>query len=210
MAMAVAQAMPAQQMQMMAVQCPPDSGPGQQIVVNANGQQMSVVVPDGVEPGGQFQIQVPAAQPVMAATVAGGAGMAMQTQNPMAGGMGIQAGLQAGCERLAPFGDLFIQQQIEMMEMFTGFEGANHYNIFGFVPGVGQTQLFCAAEESGCCARQCCEAAHGFEMKVFENAQQPILNVVRPLRCTTPHCCCYLQEVSIYEGNGSPENGGVF
>jgi hypothetical protein len=109
----------------------------------------------------------------------GGAGMAMQTQNPMAGGMGIQAGLQAGCERLAPFGDLFIQQQIEMMEVFTGFEGANHYNIFGFVPGVGQTQLFHAAEESGCCARQCCQAAHAFEMKIFENAQQPMSGPAR-------------------------------
>ena len=52
MAMAVAQAMPAQQMQVMAVQCPPDSGPGQQIVVNANGQQMSVVVPDREKPIG--------------------------------------------------------------------------------------------------------------------------------------------------------------
>ena len=47
------------QMQMMAIECPPDSGPGQQISVNANGLQLSVVVPEGVQPGNHFQVRSP-------------------------------------------------------------------------------------------------------------------------------------------------------
>eukprot|EP01048_Picozoa_sp_COSAG05_P009274 COSAG05_NODE_750_length_7545_cov_22.231265_5_plen_52_part_00 len=37
---------------------------------------------------------------------------------------------------LAPFGDMFIQQRVELLEAITGFETANAYDIFaGGQPG---------------------------------------------------------------------------
>ena len=76
------------------------------------------------------------------------------------------------------------------------------------MPGMGQTHLFRAGEDSDCCARQC-GPCHAFELKVFEHSHTPIFNIERPLRCQPPSCCCYLQEVSVYDGDGSSERGGT-
>ena len=32
------------------------------------------------------------------------------------------------------------------------------------------------------------------------NPGMPLISVYRPLRCSTPLCCCYLQEIDIFEG----------
>ena len=48
-------------------------------------------------------------------------------------GSGVRAGV-TGADRLAPFGDLFIQQQVSMIEAFVGYEEGNKYDIFGASP----------------------------------------------------------------------------
>ena len=40
------------------------------------------------------------------------------------------AAVGSGCQRLAPFADLFVKQQVQLLEVMTGFEEANKYDIF--------------------------------------------------------------------------------
>ena len=55
----------------MNVMCPPNAGPGQQLTIQTpSGQTMSVMIPAGVHPGGNFQVQVPAPAPQMAVAMA--------------------------------------------------------------------------------------------------------------------------------------------
>eukprot|EP01051_Picozoa_sp_SAG22_P003129 SAG22_NODE_149_length_17456_cov_5.058363_4_plen_383_part_00 len=203
----------------MQVQCPAGAGPGSTIQIqDPSGQMLQVQVPAGVSEGMTFEIQVGGAAPqqtanpmmaggaVMAggAAMAGGAVMMAQPGGGVPGGGMNMAGM-TGADRLAPFGDLFIKQQIDMLEAFTGFEEGNKYDIFGFVPGQGQTHIMRAGEDSDCCSRQC-GPAHAFELKIFEFAQQPIFNIERPWRCQPPHCCCMLQELTVWDGNGNSDN----
>jgi hypothetical protein len=158
-----------QQQQMMVVTCPAGAMAGAMIQIQApSGQPMQVAVPQGIGPGMQFQVQAPAAA---AAAFAQPVHMAMQQaaqpvmqQQQVLGAFQAQVPQQVqqapgpGDYRiLAQFGDLFIKQQIEMLEIFTGFEGANKYDIFGMMPGMGQQHLFHAAEVSAppCCCSPC-------------------------------------------------------
>ena len=52
------------QQQVMLVKCPPTGGPGSMLqVTTPQGASVEVVVPVGVQPGAEFQVAVPAAQP---------------------------------------------------------------------------------------------------------------------------------------------------
>ena len=52
-----------------ALQVPPGCQPGQLISAQHNGQMIQVACPPGCPPGATFQVQVPAAQPVLAQVV---------------------------------------------------------------------------------------------------------------------------------------------
>ena len=54
--------------QPMAVTCPPGLGPGDSLMVNMGGQQVTVQVPEGITPGGMFLVQPPPQQVVAVAT----------------------------------------------------------------------------------------------------------------------------------------------
>ena len=54
---------------LIALQVPPGCQPGQLISAQHNGQTIQVACPPGVPPGATFQVQVPAAQPVLAQVV---------------------------------------------------------------------------------------------------------------------------------------------
>jgi len=43
--------------------------------------------------------------------------------------------------------------------------------------------------------RQCCGANRAFDMKIFDNAQQEVIHLERPLRCDSCWYPCCLQEV---------------
>jgi hypothetical protein len=205
-------------MQMMQVNCPPGSAPGSMVQVQApNGQQMQVQVPAGVGPGMPFQVQVPAAAPA-ATPMAMPVAQQPMAQQPMAQQPMMQQPMMmqqqpmqmmsgSDYRMLAGFGDLFIKQQIEMLEAFTGFETENRYDIFG----QGGTQhLFHAAEQSDCCSRQFCGPSREFTMTVFgpQGPSAPMITIKRPLKCRSPFCC-NLQEVSVYAGTESGQLLGV-
>ena len=56
-------------MVLLALQVPPGCQPGQIISAQHNGQTIQVACPPGCPPGATFQVQVPAAQPVLAQVV---------------------------------------------------------------------------------------------------------------------------------------------
>jgi len=95
-----------------------------------------------------------------------------------------------------------ICQQIELLEVFTSFEGANRYVV---KTPQGQ-QLFFAAEESGCCERQIFGPARPFELKILSNTNQIVTNAIRPLRCGPPLFCCpgLIQSMEVHGPTGVP------
>ena len=100
---------------------------------------------------------------------------------------------------LSVFDGLFIREQVQMLEVFTGFEQCNRYDIFGSAGGV-QRQILHAAEESDCCARQCCKGQRPFKLNIFNNPSVPLITVDRPYQCC-------LQELTVYAGSGSVHGG---
>ena len=86
------------------------------------------------------------------------------------------------------FGGLFVQQKIEMLEAFTGFETENKYEVYltgpDCVRGATQQPYFIAKEHSECCERQCCGSARSFNMTIEAPDGQSVLLLQRPFTCT--------------------------
>ncbi|RMX42103.1 hypothetical protein pdam_00001309 [Pocillopora damicornis] len=87
-----------------------------------------------------------------------------------------QPGCPPGLEYLTAVDQLLIQQQVELLEAFTGFESNNKYKICN---SMGQ-QVYFAAEDTDCCTRQCCGPGRPFEMKVFDNMQREEIEIQSP------------------------------
>lgn len=94
---------------------------------------------------------------------------------------------------------MLIKQKIEVLELVTGFETQNKYDVLNVM---GQ-QVFKAKEDSECCTRQCCGPCRNFDMEIKDNFGHEVIHLYRPLRCQS--CCypCCLQrlEVSSPPGN---------
>lgn len=98
---------------------------------------------------------------------------------------------------LAATDQLMIKQQVEMMEIMTGFETQNKYKIYN---QFGQEIMF-AGEISGCMERCCLGAGRPFEMPVTLLNGTQVFTLVRPFRCMPSLCCCcYLQEMHVLSG----------
>lgn len=104
-----------------------------------------------------------------------------------------------GLQYLATVDQLLIHQQVELVEVLTGFETSNKYAIKNTL---GQP-VYWAAESSGCCARNCCGSGRSFDMKLFDNFRNEILHLSRPLRCEA--CCfpCCLQAIEVATPQGT-------
>nr|XP_060623746.1 phospholipid scramblase 2-like [Anolis sagrei ordinatus] len=105
-----------------------------------------------------------------------------------------------GLEYLSQIDQILIHQQIELLEILTGFETCNKYEIKN---SLGQRVYF-AAEESDCCTRNCCGPSRPFTMKIMDNMGQEVIELLRPLRCSS--CCfpCCLQELEVHAPPGTP------
>ena len=109
------------------------------------------------------------------------------------------AGCPEGLEFLLPLDRVFVRQQMEVLEMLTGWEGANRYEVLN---AYGQ-RLFMAMESSEVCERQCCGPQRSFKMGLFNSLGKEILQFQREFRCF--NCCglCCAQEVRVYAPPGS-------
>uniref|UniRef100_K7FXN1 Phospholipid scramblase n=1 Tax=Pelodiscus sinensis TaxID=13735 RepID=K7FXN1_PELSI len=105
----------------------------------------------------------------------------------------VSTGIPLGLEYLAQIDQVLIQQKVEMVEAFIGFEGANKYELRD---GLGR-RLFEAEEQSDCCTRNCCGSLRRLRLSVAEPGGRPVLRLLRPLKCASCWCPCCLQELEV-------------
>uniref|UniRef100_A0A8C2N0I9 Phospholipid scramblase n=1 Tax=Cricetulus griseus TaxID=10029 RepID=A0A8C2N0I9_CRIGR len=105
-----------------------------------------------------------------------------------------------GLEYLTQIDQILVHQQIELLEVLTGFETNNKYEIKN---SLGQRVYF-AVEDTDCCTRNCCGASRPFTLRILDNLGQEVMTLERPLRCSS--CCfpCCLQEIEIQAPPGVP------
>ncbi|XP_053456346.1 phospholipid scramblase 1 isoform X2 [Nycticebus coucang] len=105
-----------------------------------------------------------------------------------------------GLEYLTQINQLLVHQQVEILEVLTGFETNNKYAIKN---SLGQRVYF-AVEDTDCCTRNCCGPSRPFTMRILDNMGREVITLERPLRCTSCLCPCCLQEIEIQAPPGVP------
>ena len=103
------------------------------------------------------------------------------------------AGSSSGLEYLAQLDQLIVKQQIEVLEIISGFETQNKYKIMN---AMGE-DVFFAKEESTCCSRWWCGSIRNFEMAICDNSGHEVIHLDRPYRCQGCLCFCCLQEMEV-------------
>ncbi|XP_025153641.1 phospholipid scramblase 1 isoform X2 [Harpegnathos saltator] len=101
----------------------------------------------------------------------------------------------SGLEYLMGLNYLFVNQKIELLEAFTGFETKNRYA----VTDMTGKPVFYVAEESGICSRLCLGSARPCEFSVLDQNRREVFRMIRPFRCDSCCCPCYLQVKSLDE-----------
>lgn len=108
-------------------------------------------------------------------------------------------GCPPGLEYLTQIDQLLVHQQVELLELVTGWETENKYRVRNTL---GQ-QVYFAAEQSNCCARQYCGPVRPFEMTIADNNQREVIHLIRPYRCNAWCCFCCLQEMEVQSPPGT-------
>ncbi|KAH0948243.1 hypothetical protein HN011_006075 [Eciton burchellii] len=103
----------------------------------------------------------------------------------------------AGLRYLMNLDYLFVNQKIEFLQAFIGWETKNRYTI----TNLDRETIFYVAEESGTCERLCLSSYRPCEFYVFDKNRQEIFRMVRPFRCDSCCCPCYLQTLEVYSEN---------
>ena len=103
-----------------------------------------------------------------------------------------------GLEYLRQVNQLLVHQQVELFEVFTGFEMNNKYEIKN---SLGQVIYF-AAEDTDCCTRNYCGPRRPFDMRIFDNSWREVIHLERPYRCRGLVWFCCLQEITIFSPPG--------
>ncbi|KAM4894927.1 phospholipid scramblase 1-like isoform 1-T4 [Sylvia borin] len=104
-----------------------------------------------------------------------------------------------GLEYLTQIDQILIHQQLELLEIVTGFETNNKYELKN---SLGQRVYF-AAEDTDCLTRNCCGSARPFTMRIIDNLGREVITLQRPLRCASCCCPCCLQELEVQSPPGT-------
>ncbi|CAL1673212.1 unnamed protein product [Lasius platythorax] len=99
-----------------------------------------------------------------------------------------------GLQYLMDLDYLFVNQKIELLEAFTGWETKNRYA----VSNIRGEPVFYVAEESSICSRMCLGKYRSCEFSVYDRDRREILHMTRPFRCDSCCCPCYLQVLEVY------------
>ncbi|XP_053456343.1 phospholipid scramblase 1-like [Nycticebus coucang] len=105
-----------------------------------------------------------------------------------------------GLEYLSQIEMILIHQKLEVLEVITGFETNNIYEIQN---SFGQ-RIYFATEDTPFCTRLCCGPSRPFTLRITDNMSREVITLERPLRCTS--CCypCCLQELEVQAPPGIP------
>ncbi|NXX25364.1 PLS1 scramblase, partial [Nicator chloris] len=95
--------------------------------------------------------------------------------------------------------EVLIHQQLELLEIVTGFETNNKYELKN---ALGQRVYF-ATEDTDCLTRNCCGPSRPFTMRIVDNLGHEVITLHRPLRCSTCCCPCCLQELEVQAPPGT-------
>lgn len=96
------------------------------------------------------------------------------------------AGFPPAIAYLGSLDQLIVKQKKELMEILTGFEMANKYNVFNSM----RQQVFFVAEESETCERMCCAPNRGFQLHVLDNGNQEVARFSREFAYCKGCCWC--------------------
>ncbi|XP_018400791.1 PREDICTED: phospholipid scramblase 1-like isoform X1 [Cyphomyrmex costatus] len=102
-----------------------------------------------------------------------------------------------GLEYLMDLDYLFVNQSIELLQAFTGWETKNKY----VISNSRGEPVFYMVEDSGICWRLCMGKYRSCEFSIYDKHQREVLHMIRPYRCTGCCCPCCLQVLEVYSGN---------
>lgn len=134
-------------------------------------------------------------------------------------GAPVQQSMTAGLDFTAGVDGLFVAKQLELLEMFSGCETKNRYNVTLVPKGLpdplpkeflkqfkdtSQYQpLIKAKEESACMERLCCPNLRSFKMPFIDGQNTTFFSLERPFRCTCMSPCCMINPQTMYLKNAS-------
>jgi len=98
-----------------------------------------------------------------------------------------------GPEYLNQMDSVFIQQKIELLEAFTGWETENKYKIKN---SAGQT-IFYAIEKSDCCNRCCLGNLREFDIRITNFSGKELIGLQRHVSGQGIFCWCCLQSINV-------------
>ncbi|KAM4695260.1 phospholipid scramblase 1-like [Discoglossus pictus] len=105
-----------------------------------------------------------------------------------------------GLEYLTQIDQVLIHQQVEMLEVWLGYEQNNKFEIKN---SLGQ-RIYFAAEQNDCCTRNFLGSARPFVMTILDNTGREIMRITRPCRCESCFCPCFLQKLEVQAPPGTP------
>ncbi|XP_041419329.1 phospholipid scramblase 1 isoform X2 [Xenopus laevis] len=160
--------------------------PGYTPQQNPYGYPSAGYQPAGYPPPGPYQVQPGQAMP----NQSGAAWMPLPAAIP---------NCPPGLEYLSQIDQILVHQQVELLEVLTGFETNNKYEIKN---SMGQRVYF-AAEENDCCTRNYCGPSRPFIMTIVDNTGREVIKLHRPCRCSA--CCfpCCLQKLEVQAPPGT-------
>lgn len=140
-------------------------------------------------------------------------------------GVPVTQAMDRGIEWTSGIAGLYVRQKLEPLELLTGLETKNKYNIVQIPAGqvlpakpdsdtmapfremANHNALLKAREQSECMERMCCPLFRGFEMQFTDASGTNFFSVKRPFKCdpcyAPPICSCTTQELSIHDKSGA-------
>uniref|UniRef100_A0A3Q4I2N7 Phospholipid scramblase n=1 Tax=Neolamprologus brichardi TaxID=32507 RepID=A0A3Q4I2N7_NEOBR len=114
--------------------------------------------------------------------------------SPAPGVPAVPVGVPPGLEYLTQVGQRKVKPaQFFVILFYTQYEIKN---------SLGQ-KIYEAKEKSDCCERNCCGSLRSFDMKIKDNMDREVIHLIRPFRCSSCCCPCYLQEMEVQAPPGT-------
>nr|XP_020441531.1 phospholipid scramblase 1-like [Monopterus albus]XP_020441532.1 phospholipid scramblase 1-like [Monopterus albus]XP_020441533.1 phospholipid scramblase 1-like [Monopterus albus]XP_020441534.1 phospholipid scramblase 1-like [Monopterus albus]XP_020441535.1 phospholipid scramblase 1-like [Monopterus albus] len=130
----------------------------------------------------------------------GPVGSGQEYGGPPAGAPAVALdGVPPGLEYLTQIDQILIHQKVELLEVLTGFETNNEYDIKN---SLGQ-KIYKAKEKNDVWSLNCCGPLRSFEVDITDNMDREVIRLIRPYRCVCCCCPCCLQELEVQAPPGT-------